>query len=160
MSKCNKKRDYGTEEKLRSSLSLACKRDWIELESYIRSNATYSIYKLDGEVPQTIMSSKTSNISQLCEFQFFKLVMFWDETALYPNDHFRLDGYQSLNWDIGPVLMAKIIRENSQVPCRSTYQALTQEEWEQEECKVKHSLFMVFCTRNWVLLLSWETWLN
>ncbi len=28
---------------------------------------THDIFKLDGEVPKTIMSNKTANISQLCE---------------------------------------------------------------------------------------------
>ena len=38
--------------------------------------------------------------------------------------------------------MAKIIKEKGQVLHRSTYQALTQDEWEQDECKNKCSLFM------------------
>ena len=42
--------------------------------------------------------------------------------------------------DIGPVLMAKIIKKNGQVLHRCTYQTLAQEEWEQEECRAKHSL--------------------
>ena len=40
-------------------------------------------------------------------------------------------------------MTAKIIKENGQVLHRSTYQALTLEEWEWEECKAEHSLFMV-----------------
>ena len=44
--------------------------------------------------------------------------------------------------DIGPALMAKIIKENSQVLHRSTYQALAQEECEWDKCKAEHSLFM------------------
>ena len=42
--------------------------DCLELESYIRSNSAHNIYKLDGEVPETILSRETSNISQFCEF--------------------------------------------------------------------------------------------
>ena len=38
--------------------------------------------------------------------------------------------------------MAKIIKENGQVLHRSMHHALTQEEWEQEECKAEHSSFM------------------
>ena len=43
------------------------KRQWddcLELESCIRSNTPHGIYKLDGEVPETIVSSKTSHINQ------------------------------------------------------------------------------------------------
>ena len=39
--------------------------------------------------------------------------------------------------------MEMINTENRQVLHRSTYQALIQEEWKQEECNAKHSSFMV-----------------
>ena len=50
--------------------------DCHELESYIRPNTVCGIYKLDGEVPETIMSGKMSNISQFCEFEWFEWAMF------------------------------------------------------------------------------------
>ena len=37
--------------------------DCIEFDSYIELNTTHGIYKLDGEVPKTLMSGKMSNIS-------------------------------------------------------------------------------------------------
>ena len=46
--------------------------DCLELESYIRSNTANGIYKLDGEVPETIMSEEMSNINPFCEFEWFK----------------------------------------------------------------------------------------
>ena len=49
--------------------------DCLELEFYIRSNTACSIYKLDGEVPDTIMSGETSDISQFCEFEWLEWVM-------------------------------------------------------------------------------------
>ena len=88
------------------------------------------------------MSGEMSNMSQFCEFEWFEWVMFWDETAPYPSDHFRLGRYLGPNIDIVPVLTAKMIKENGQVLCRSTYQDLSQEEWEQEKCNIKCSSFM------------------
>ena len=41
----------------------------LELEDYIWSNTAHNIYKLDGEVPKTIMSSKSSEISHFCELE-------------------------------------------------------------------------------------------
>ena len=38
--------------------------DCLELDSYVRSNTAHGIYKLDGEVPEMIMSGKTLDISQ------------------------------------------------------------------------------------------------
>ena len=52
--------------------------DCLELESYIRPNNAHSIYKLDGEVPETIMSREMSDISQFYEFDWFIWVMFQD----------------------------------------------------------------------------------
>ena len=38
--------------------------------------------------------------------------------------------------------MTQNIKENGQILCRPMYQAITQDEWEWEECKEKLSLFM------------------
>ena len=48
----------------------------LELEAYIRSNTMHKIYKLDGEVPNTVMSGETSDISQFCKLEWFEWVMF------------------------------------------------------------------------------------
>ena len=109
------------------------RRHWdycLELESYIRSNTAHKIYKLDGEVLETIMSGETPDISQFHEFEWFEEVMFWDETPPYSDDHFKLERYLCLGIDIGPTLTEKIIKENSQILHWSIYQPLTQEEWE------------------------------
>ena len=39
----------------------------LELEAYTPSNTTLDIYKLDVKVHKTVMSGKTSDISQFCE---------------------------------------------------------------------------------------------
>ena len=89
-----------------------------------------------------IMSIKMSDNSQFCEFEWFKWVMLQDKTGAYPNDHFRLGRYLGRSIDIGPALIAKIIKQNGQVLYRSMYRALTQDEWRKEECKNKCSSLM------------------
>ena len=64
------------------------------------------------------------------------------QNSSLPNDQFRLGRYLGLSIDIGPALMAKNIKEKGQIPHRSMNQALTQEEWKQEECKNEVSLLM------------------
>ena len=54
--------------------------DCLELEAYIRSNTAHEIYKLDREVPKTVMSGETSDISQLSNLEWFKWIIF--ETKL------------------------------------------------------------------------------
>ena len=58
--------------------------DCLEFEAYIRSNTAHDIYKLNGEVPKTVMSGETSNIGQFCELEWFEWVMYQDKTAPLP----------------------------------------------------------------------------
>ena len=60
---------------LKSRASKCLWDDSLDLEAYIRSNTTHDIYKLDREVSKTMVSGKTSDISQLCELEWFKWVM-------------------------------------------------------------------------------------
>ena len=50
--------------------------DCFELEAYNRSNTAHEIYKLDGEVSETVMPGETSDISQFCKLELFEWVMF------------------------------------------------------------------------------------
>ena len=131
--------------------------DCLELQSYIRSNTAHSIYKWDGEVTEIIMPKEMSSISKFYEFEWFKWVMFKDETAPYSKEYFKLGRYLGPSIDVGPFLMAKFIKKVGQVFHRSTYKAPTQEEWEQEECKAEHSLFMDPFTRGLALMLLCKT---
>ena len=58
------------------------------------------------------MSGEISNTRQFCEFEWFEWVMFQDKMALYPDPHFRLGRHICPSIDIGPAIMAKIIKEN------------------------------------------------
>ena len=89
------------------------------------------------------MSGEMSGIIHFCEFDWFEWVMFPDEKQQFTT-MITLDLVDTSAWsiDIGPALVAKIIKENSQVFYKSPYKALTQEEWEQGECKNECSLFM------------------
>ena len=62
----------GTSHKLLWSRALKhLWEDFLELEAYIRSNTAHEIYKLDMEVPKTVMSGKTSDISEFCKLEWF-----------------------------------------------------------------------------------------
>ena len=58
--------------------------DYLELESYIKSNAAHGIYKLDEEEPEAIMSRETSNTSQIHEIEWFKWVIFFLQNCTIP----------------------------------------------------------------------------
>ena len=67
------------------------------------------------------MSGETSDISQFCELELFKWVMFQDETAPFPDDGI----YLGPSIDVGPAMTTKILTETGQVLHRSTDRPLT-----------------------------------
>ena len=85
------------------------------MEAYIRSNIAHEIYKLDGEVPKTVMSGETSDISQFCKLEWLKWIMFQDETAPFPADVLKLGCYLGSSIDVGPAMTTKILNKNEQV---------------------------------------------
>ena len=70
----------------------------------------------------------------------------------YPNDHFRLGRYLGPSIDIGPALMAMIIKKSSQVLHRSMYQTLTQDDGNRKSAKLKVAHSWSLFTRGWVLM--------
>ena len=61
------------------------------------------------------MSGETSDISEFCKLDWFEWVMFWDKTALFPDDVLKLVSYLGPLIDVGPAMTAKILTEHGQV---------------------------------------------
>ena len=97
--------------------------DCLELEAYMRPNAAHEIYKLDREVPKTVMSGKTSEISQFCKWGWLSGLCF--ETAPFSDDVLKLIPYLGPSIDVGLAMIAKILTESGQVLRRSMYKPLT-----------------------------------
>ncbi len=74
----------------------------------------------NGEVPETIMTSNTANISHICEFAWYDWVMFRDNTPTFPDDKLIHGRYLGPVTDIESALTAKILKSNGQVIYRST----------------------------------------
>ena len=58
--------------------SKAPKRLWddcLEREAYVRSLTAHDIYKFDGQIPETIVSSETANISPFAALKLFEWVV-------------------------------------------------------------------------------------
>jgi hypothetical protein len=104
--------------------------DCLELESLIRSNTAHTIYELQGQVPEMIVASETSDISPFCELEWYEWVKFRDTQVPFPNDKEVLGRYLGPSVDIGPAMCIKILKSKGQVVYQSTYRALTPEEKE------------------------------
>ena len=100
----------------------------LELESMIRSNTALDIYSLEGQVPETIMSGQTSDISPFVEAGWYDFVYAWDQSA-FPEPKEILVRWLGPAVDVGPALTAKMLKPNGQILYTSTWRPLTDEEW-------------------------------
>ena len=78
----------------------------------MRYNTAHDIYKLDEEVPETVMSGETSDISQFFELELFEWVMFYDENAPFPDYMLKFRHLLGPSIDVARAMTAKILTEN------------------------------------------------
>jgi len=105
----------------------------LELEGLIRSHTALDIYKLNGEVPETVMTGDTADISIIAEHAWYEWIKFYDPVGkTFPEDKTYLGRYLGPAIDIGPALTAKILKSNGEVVYRSTYRSLTPQEMNDE----------------------------
>jgi hypothetical protein len=83
-----------------------------------------------GQVPETIMTGKTANISHIAEFGWYDWVMFRDNEPSFPDDKLILGCYLGPAIDTGLALTAKILKSNGVFVCRSTLRHLNDEEFD------------------------------
>jgi hypothetical protein len=81
-----------------------------------------------GQVPETIMTGNTADISHIVEFGWYDWVMFHDNKPSYPDVKLILGRYLGPAIDTGLALRAKILKLNGVFNCGSTLQHLTDEE--------------------------------
>ena len=111
--------------------SKAPKRFWddcLEREAYVRSLTAHDIYKLNGQVPETIVSGETADISPLVQFGWYEWVMFRDTSVTYPDEAMVLGRDLGPAIDIGPAMTRKVLKANGEVVYRSTVRSLTSAE--------------------------------
>ena len=97
----------------------------MELTALVRSHTAHDVYMLEGEVPETMMTGQTANISNLCEYEWYEWVMFRDALASYPDDPLTLGRYLGPATNVGSAMSYKILKENGRVVCRTTVRSLT-----------------------------------
>eukprot|EP00804_Cyclotella_cryptica_P019304 CCRYP_006183-RA/>CCRYP_006183-RA protein AED:0.20 eAED:0.20 QI:0/0/0/1/0/0/5/0/657 len=97
----------GAAQKLtRSGAPLRLRCFALEYESYVRLHTAHDIYRLDGQVPETIVSGETVDISPFCEFGFWDWVKFRDQGVAFPGNALVLGKY------LGPSMdeLARVLR--------------------------------------------------
>jgi hypothetical protein len=112
-----------------------------ELKARIRSHTAHNLPILEDEVPETLMTGSTADISQLVEFGWYDWVYFWDTSETYPNNKEILGRYLGSAPDIGPAMAARILKENGEVVVRTTLRSLLPEEILREKEKEERTRF-------------------
>jgi hypothetical protein len=92
----------------------------LKLEALVRSCTSNDIYMTAVQVPETIMTGDTADISHIAELAWFDRVMFRDNVPAYPNNKMTLGGYLGPATDTGSALTSKILKANGQFVCRTT----------------------------------------
>ncbi len=113
----------------------------IELEALIHSSTSNYVYMTNGEVPETIITGSTANISHICKSSWYDWVMFRDDVPTFPQIKLTLGQYLGSVANVGSALTAKILKSNGQTVCRSTLQHLNDEEI---HCPIHQELCRVF----------------
>jgi len=114
----------------------------IELASLVRSHMALDIYKLQGEVPETIMMGQTADISFLAEFGWYDWVYYNESIAQFPDPKLVLGHYLGpTEPEVGSVMTAKILTKTGEVVRRNTYRGLTPEEWDSNANRKERELF-------------------
>ena len=97
----------------------------LEMESRIRSATTLPRFDLDHHTPEAKMHGMSSDISDICEFEFYEWVMFNDSQATFPETKFHVGRWLGPAVDVGSALKYKILKSNGQVVPRLTIRHLT-----------------------------------
>ena len=100
----------------------------MELQSLVRSHTALDIYQLDGQVPETILTGQTADISPFAELGWYDWVKFYDQNSSFPETKRVLGRWLGPAMDIGPAMCSKILKDNGQIIYISTFRGLTQDE--------------------------------
>ena len=100
----------------------------LEHSCRLESATAKDIYKLNGQVPETMLRGDTFDISELCQYGFYDWIKFREPGATYPDDEMPYGRYLGPIDDVGSANSAKILQGNGQVVVRSTFRGLFEEE--------------------------------
>eukprot|EP00978_Attheya_sp_CCMP212_P027148 scaffold90568_cov29-Attheya_sp.AAC.1 len=86
--------------------------DCLEYQAVLHSHTALDIYGIQGEVPETVVTGQTADISALAEFTWYQWVLYYDENASYPDDKQKLVRWLGPSFEGGSALCAKLLKAN------------------------------------------------
>ena len=139
----NQAEDGIRELKKSAGRSMAVKKTPIKLwdhcyewQSKVTSHTVRGHYKLQSEVPETLLTGQTADISPLAEYGWYDWVKYYDHST---------HGEGLGRWlgpthdSVGSAMTSKVLKKNCTVLITATIRPLTQDEWNNpEERKLRH----------------------
>ena len=113
----------------------------LELKGYIKLNTVIDNYELQGQVPETILSGQTSDISPFVECAWYEWVYWYNNLAKYPELREELGRWLGPALDIGPAMTAKILKSNGQMVYLSMYRKLMDDKMQDRDEQKKRDEF-------------------
>ena len=104
----------------------------MEREAYICFLTAHNIYRLDWQVPETLVSGEPPDISPFPAFKWYEWVLFRDTSVLYADDTMVLGRDLGPAIDIGPAMTRKVLKATGKVVYRSTVRPLSPDEMADE----------------------------
>jgi hypothetical protein len=114
--------------------SVCPKRFWddcIIREAYVRSQTSFDIYGLEGQVPESKIKGETVDISTIAEYAWYEWVKFRETAAKFPVSKIQLGRDLGAAIDIGPAMTHKILKQNGMVMYRSSVRSSVSQLWNQ-----------------------------
>jgi len=108
----------------------------------IRSHTALNIRELNGEVPATLMTGETADISHLVEFSWYQYVWYLSPEG----DNFerlKLGRYCGMDFSIGSELCGRILSSNGKFVHRSSIYPLSPEDERSDQIKERKRLYEV-----------------
>jgi hypothetical protein len=113
----------------------------LELKALMRYCTSNDIYMTAGQVPETLMTGDTTDISHIAEFAWFDWFMFQDKVPSYPDEKTTLGSYLGPATDTGSALTFKVLKANGQFVCRTMVRPLNDDELQSPVHQKEHQDF-------------------
>jgi hypothetical protein len=130
----------------------APKRLWDYCTIYqceLRNLIAHPHFKLQGRTPYEIITGRTPDISEYLDYSWYQTIWYYDQDAQFPHERRKLGKWLGVAHRVGQALCFYILPASGRPIVRSTVQALTQDELNEEsiqaqindfDCKIEETI--------------------
>ena len=98
---------------------------YAEYQANIRCHTDHDIPTLNGQVPKTVVTGNTEDISELVKFGWYQWIYYRDDTTYFPLPEEELGIYLWPSANVGSKMITWILKQNGKIVSRKTLRTLT-----------------------------------